>query len=600
MEADRVNGNHHEDPQTEKKKKKKKRKRSDAIDNDANGSVANGHAGKASKKKQKKAKKGKKSKATGNGTSEAEAQRSPKRRRVNGDETNGEKKAKKERKEKKEKKAKKKRKHNEEEEAQSRADASHASLELSKYGARLTPEQQKRTEAFRSKESISVQGVSEDTSFDFAPLLTLDEARKVFPAPAMAACAEFQRPTPIQAQCWPVLAAGRDVIGIAETGSGKTHSFLVPALSHVLSLQASSSSSTPATTNNPSALAPWVLIIAPTRELAMQTADICAGSAGACGASSICLYGGVNKGEQKRALRSSPNLKIVVATPGRLIDLVDERSLDLSRVSYFVLDEADRMLDLGFEPDVRKIASMVRRQRQTVMFSATWPESIQKLASEFLHHPVRVTIGSEDLAACRSVSQIVEVLDDNRQKDGRLLALLREYHKSRANKVLVFVLYKKEAARVESTLRRSGWSCCAIHGDMSQAERTRAFESFKRGERPLLIATDVAARGLDIPDVEFVLNYTFPLTVEDYVHRIGRTGRAGKKGTAHTLFTKFDKAHAGALVNVLTEAGQPVPEALRSFGTHVKRKEHALYGHHYNANPSAAAPQKPTRITFED
>lgn len=241
-----------------------------------------------------------------------------------------------------------------------------------------------------------------------------------------------------------------------------------------------------------------------------------------------------------------------------------------------VLDEADRMLDKGFEKDICTIAEQTPSTRQTLMFSATWPEIVRKLASTYLQNPVKVTIGSLDLAANRRVKQIVEVVD-GKQKDQKLRDLLKQYHTG-TNKIIIFVLYKKEAARVEDMLRQRGFNAQGIHADKSQQDRTRVLEGFKTGKCPLLVATDVAARGLDIPNVEFVINYSFPLTVEDYVHRIGRTGRAGKTGISHTFFTAFDKNLSGGLVQILKEANQEVPDALIKFGTVVRVKDPKLQG----------------------
>jgi len=255
-------------------------------------------------------------------------------------------------------------------------------------------------------------------------------------------------------------------------------------------------------------------------------------------------------------------------------------------------------LDLGFEPDIRKIVAQVNKKRQTLMFSATWPLAIQQLASEFLDNPVRVTMGSEELTACRTVTQIVEVLD-SRARDARLLQLLQKYHATRKNRVLIFVLYKKEAVRVENFLNYNGWPATAIHGDKGQTDRITTLEKFKAGQQPLMIATDVAARGLDIPNVEYVINFTFPLTTEDYIHRIGRTGRAGTPGVSHTLFTSFDTARAGELINVLREANQQVPDDLLKFGTHVKKKEHKLYGQHFKAMDAGANPQERKHVKFD-
>ncbi|TDH67525.1 hypothetical protein CCR75_003337 [Bremia lactucae] len=393
----------------------------------------------------------------------------------------------------------------------------------------------------------------------------------------------FDKPTPIQSQCWPILASGRDIIGIAETGSGKTLAFAIPGLIHIAAQSGVS----------PKHPGPLMLVVAPTRELAMQSSAVISEAGKKCGLKSICIYGGVPKHTQKKALRDG--VHVVVATPGRLKDLVEEHSCNLSKVTFMVLDEADRMLDEGFEKDIRGIISHTHPERQIAMFSATWPQSIQKLAYEFLNDPVKVTIGSDELAASQNVTQIVEVIDD-RARDARAHALLQKYHSSRKNRVLLFVLYKKEADRVERMLHQRGWHCVAIHGDRSQQQRSEAVEQFKSGEVPLLIATDVAARGLDIPDVEYVINYSFPLTIEDYVHRIGRTGRGGKKGTAHTFFTANDKPRAGELVNLLREGNQEVPKDLTKFGTHVKKKEHKLYGAFAKNIDSA---KKATKITFD-
>ncbi|KAK4490829.1 hypothetical protein RD792_001544, partial [Penstemon davidsonii] len=398
-------------------------------------------------------------------------------------------------------------------------------------------------------------------------------------------CKNFDKPSPIQSNSWPFLLDGRDFIGIAATGSGKTLAFGVPAIMHVLNKRKIK------TSKNPLCLA-----LSPTRELAQQIADVFLDAGKPSGVKSVCVYGGTSKGPQISSLKSG--VDIVIGTPGRLRDLIEMGVCDLKEVSYVVLDEADRMLDMGFEPEVRSILSQTSSVRQMVMFSATWPFAVHQLAQEFMDpFPVKVVVGSEDLAANHDVMQIVEVLDD-RARDERLQALLEKYHKSRSNRVLVFVLYKKEASRVENMLQKRGWKVVSISGDKAQHARTKALSLFKEGTCPLLIATDVAARGLDIPDVQVVINYSFPLTTEDYVHRIGRTGRAGKKGVAHTFFTKENKGLSGELINVLREAKQVVPEALLNFGTHVKKKESKLYGAHFR-EIDANAP-KATKIKFDN
>ena len=341
---------------------------------------------------------------------------------------------------------------------------------------------------------------------------------------------------------------------------------------------------------------PEALVLAPTRELALQIQGVLEEAGKPCGLKSLCVFGGVPKHPQSQQLRQG--IDILVATPGRLQDLLQDGSCSLRDVSYFVLDEADRMLDQGFEPAMRAIAKEVRADRQTVMFSATWPVEVQRLANAFLAKPTKVTIGSEDLAASHTITQVVEVIEPERRPN-RLHDLLVQYHKSKGckNRVIVFVLYKKEAGQVEQFLQRKGWNAVAIHGDATQKDRMAAVDKFKQGKVPLLIATDVAARGLDIPDVEVVINYSFPLTTEDYVHRIGRTGRAGKSGLSHTLFVgQNDKARAGELVNVLREANQEVPQELLKFGTHVKKKESKLYGNHFKEVDMNA---KATKVKFD-
>jgi len=403
----------------------------------------------------------------------------------------------------------------------------------------------------------------------------------------MTACKGFTRPTPIQSCCWPIIASGKDIVGIAETGSGKTLAFVVPSLVHVAKR---------VKREGRKKNGPFMLIVAPTRELAMQSQDVLEVAGKAVGITSVAIYGGVSKDGQRRDL--CRGVECVVATPGRLMDLMQEEYIDLSEVSYLVLDEADRMLDQGFERDIRAIIGCTNPSRQTCLFSATWPDSVRGIASEFLTKPIRVTIGSEDLAAGTNITQCVEVIDDEARLK-RLVQLLNEHHSSRKNRIIIFVLYKKEAARIEWKLQQKGWNCVSIHGDKSQDMRTRAVADFKSGTTPLLIATDVAARGLDIPGVDHVINYSFPLTIEDYVHRIGRTGRAGRAGTAHTFFQQCDKARAGELVNVLKEAGQKVPEEMMQFDLSVKRKAHKLYGD-FGPKDYGLPMKEATKIVFDD
>ncbi|OMP11505.1 hypothetical protein CCACVL1_00479 [Corchorus capsularis] len=436
---------------------------------------------------------------------------------------------------------------------------------------------------FDGNDKVVVSGMNAEEA-KYAPLKTFSDSK--LPQNVLDCCKDFSRPSPIQAHAWPFLMDGRDFIGIAKTGSGKTLAFGVPAMMHVLSKRKGKSSK---------GKNPLCLVLSPTRELAEQIFSVLCNAGNSCDVKSVCLYGGTPKGPQISSLKSG--VDIVIGTPGRLKDLMTMEVCQLKEVSFVVLDEADRMLDMGFEEDVRFILGKTCSARQMVMFSATWPTAVHRLAQEYMDpNPVKVVIGSEDLAANHDVMQIVEVLDE-RARYERLTALLKKYHDKR-NRVLVFVLYQAEADRIENMLQRSGWNVVSIHGRKPQHERTKALSLFKKGSCPLMVATDVAARGLDIPDVEVVINYSFPLTTEDYVHRIGRTGRAGRKGVAHTFFTQQNKGLAGELVNVLKEAGQVVPPALLKFGTHVKKKESKLYGAHFKE--IAADAPKAKKITFDN
>ena len=400
----------------------------------------------------------------------------------------------------------------------------------------------------------------------------------------------FKAPTPIQSAAWPFLLSGRDVIGVAETGSGKTLAFGVPCIRSIIN--SPSKKSAPAR----------AVIVSPTRELAAQIHSQIEQLAKPATFSTVCVYGGVPKDAQRAALKTA---HIVVATPGRLNDLINEGAADLSNVNYLVLDEADRMLDKGFEEEIRKIISTTTPLgRQTLMFTATWPPSVRDLATTFMTQPVHISIGADnptgELRANTKIKQLVEVVDP-RGKQQRLLQILRQHQgpKNKNDRILVFCLYKKEASRVEGFLRQRGLRVAGIHGDMNQTARSASLDSFKSGQCPLLVATDVAARGLDIPAVKVVVNVTFPLTVEDYVHRIGRTGRAGAEGLAITLFTEHDKAQSGALINVLKAAGQEIPEELLKFGTTVKKKGHEAYGAFYK-DVGAGEKKEATKIKFDD
>jgi len=271
-----------------------------------------------------------------------------------------------------------------------------------------------------------------------------------------------------------------------------------------------------------------------------------------------CCYGGVPKRPQEEDLREG--VEIVIGTPGRTIDFLNSGATNLKRVTYLCLDEADRMLDMGFEPQVRKICSQVRPDRQTLMWSATWPKEVQKLARELCREdPVHVNIGSLDLRTAHTIRQYVEVVDE-RDKRSRLKRLLEKVMDG--SKILIFAATKRDGDDLTREMRTDGWPALCIHGDKKQEEREWVLKEFKEGKSPILIATDVASRGLDVKDIKYVINYDFPSQIEDYVHRVGRTGRAGATGSSYTFFTKDKFRHAKELISVLREANQPVPAEL--------------------------------------
>uniref|UniRef100_A0A0E0C3F3 RNA helicase n=1 Tax=Oryza meridionalis TaxID=40149 RepID=A0A0E0C3F3_9ORYZ len=357
--------------------------------------------------------------------------------------------------------------------------------------------------------------------------------------------AGFSSPTPIQAQSWPIALQCQDVVAIAKTGSGKTLGYLLPGFMHIKRLQ-----------NNPRS-GPTVLVLAPTRELATQILEEAVKFGRSSRISSTCLYGGAPKGPQLRDL--DRGVDVVVATPGRLNDILEMRRISLKQVSYLVLDEADRMLDMGFEPQIRKIVKEIPPRRQTLMYTATWPKEVRRIAEDLLVHPVQVTIGSVDeLVANSAITQNVELITPS-EKLRRLEQILRS--QDSGSKVLIFCTTKRMCDQLARTLTRQ-FGASAIHGDKSQSEREKVLSHFRSGRSPILVATDVAARGLDIKDIRVVINYDFPTGIEDYVHRIGRTGRAGATGVAYTFFCDQDSKYAADLIKILEGANQRVPRDL--------------------------------------
>ncbi|MEY4718194.1 MAG: hypothetical protein RL563_812 [Pseudomonadota bacterium] len=327
----------------------------------------------------------------------------------------------------------------------------------------------------------------------------------------------YQTPTPIQAQAIPVILQGRDVLAGAQTGTGKTAGFTLPLL-HILQQQAIPQKPRPVR----------VLILTPTRELALQVYESVRTYGAHLPFFAEAIFGGVSIKPQIQKLQRGTD--IVVATPGRLLDLINQQHLDLSQVEHFVLDEADRMLDMGFIRDIRKIIGLLPKQRQNLLFSATYAPEISALAEQLLNDPVEIAVAKRN-AAADSVSQLVYPLKREHKRD--LLAYLISHH--RWQQVLVFVRTKHGADRLSKQLIKEGIRCAALHGDKSQGARVRALDEFKSGTITALIATDIAARGLDIDQLPHVVNFDLPQVAEDYVHRIGRTGRAGAEGQAISL-----------------------------------------------------------------
>ncbi|KAK3011077.1 hypothetical protein RJ639_012155 [Escallonia herrerae] len=375
---------------------------------------------------------------------------------------------------------------------------------------------------------------------------------------------KYVRPTPVQRHTIPISLAGRDLMACAQTGSGKTAAFCFPIISGIMRGQSAQRAP-----RMPRTACPLALILSPTRELSSQIHDEAKKFAYQTGVKVVVAYGGAPINQQLRELERG--VDILVATPGRLVDLLERARVSLQMIRYLALDEADRMLDMGFEPQIRKIVQQMDMPppglRQTMLFSATFPKEIQRLASDFLSKYIFLAVGrvgsSTDL-----IVQRVEYVHET-DKRSHLMDLL---HAQKANGAhgkqaltLVFVETKKGADSLEYWLCSNGFPATTIHGDRTQQEREYALRSFKSGNTPILVATDVAARGLDIPHVAHVVNFDLPNDIDDYVHRIGRTGRAGKSGLATAFFNENNSSLVRSLSELMQEANQEVPAWLSRF-----------------------------------
>ncbi len=346
----------------------------------------------------------------------------------------------------------------------------------------------------------------------------------------------YTTPTPIQQQAIPVVLSGRDVMGGAQTGTGKTAGFTLPLLQR-LSRHASTSTS-------PARHPVRALILAPTRELAMQVFESVKTYSKHVPLRSTCIYGGVDMKPQIQDLRNG--CEIVVATPGRLLDHVQQKTIQLGQVEMLVLDEADRMLDMGFIPDIRRILDLLPAARQSLLFSATFSDEIKKLADQMLKEPQLIEVARRNMVS-ETITHRVHPVSAGLKRN--LLAhLLRHEPDTQA---LVFVATKLACGRLSHFLERHGITADAIHGDKGQAQRTETLEAFKSGKLRVLVATDVAARGLDIDELPSVINFELPHTAEDYVHRIGRTGRAGRQGNAVSLVSAEEKHHLAEIEKLI-------------------------------------------------
>jgi ATP-dependent RNA helicase RhlE len=350
---------------------------------------------------------------------------------------------------------------------------------------------------------------------------------------------KFFHPTPIQRKSIPISIQGEDMVGIAQTGTGKTLAFSLPALQRV------------------AAIKKMCLVLAPTRELALQVEETMHKLGTPFGLRTAAIIGGVPVHRQVKAMRRKPH--VIVATPGRLIDLVNQKIIKLDRIGILILDEADRMLDMGFEPQIKKILATVPEQRQTMLFSATMPEKITQIARKYMKKPLRVEVARSGTTADQ-IDQEVFIVPKS-EKSKLLQKLLLEYKGT----VLVFSRTKHGAKKIARAIRNAGHSSTELHSNRSLAQRRKSLDGFKSGEFRILVATDIAARGIDVTDIELVINYDLPDNPDDYVHRVGRTGRAGSEGKAISFASPDQKGDLKTIERLIRTRipVKPLPKGIK-------------------------------------
>eukprot|EP00744_Colponema_vietnamica_P001583 GILI01002612.1.p1 GENE.GILI01002612.1~~GILI01002612.1.p1 ORF type:complete len:666 (+),score=201.45 GILI01002612.1:74-2071(+) len=398
---------------------------------------------------------------------------------------------------------------------------------------------------------------------------------------------KYEKPTPVQKYAVPVGISGRDLMACAQTGSGKTAAFLFPVIAKMLKEGPPPPPPSGSGGYGRRKTYPVALVLAPTRELASQIYDESRKFAFRTGLKCVCIYGGADIKVQLRELERGCD--ILVATPGRLVDLMERGRISLSCIKYLIFDEADRMLDMGFEPQIRRIVEqedMPRDGRQTVMFSATFPKEIQRLASDFLDNYIFLAVGRVG-STTDFITQHVMYAEEHEKREC-VKSLLNEQEDGLT---LVFVETKRNADALEDFLANHGYPTTSIHGDRSQAEREAALRSFRSGKTPILVATDVAARGLDIPNVTHVINFDLPNNIDDYVHRIGRTGRAGNTGRATALVNEKNKPILRDLYGLLVENGQEVPRWFENLVSQLTASASRFGGGGYSRGRGGSGPR---------